>query len=111
MFHLFNANSIEFRKRLRFIKALVYQMPLVQLVIIVLTALLVEAQVIQRGSVRVIFPNLIYLNILWPEKYSLCSWNVRIQNWNLKIRSDLIYREKSTRCTYFWTSWISWASL
>ena len=30
-------------------------MPLVQLVIIVLTALLVEAQVIQRGSVSAIF--------------------------------------------------------
>ena len=52
---LLNANFIEFRKRLRFIKALVYQMPLVQLVIIVLTALLVEAQVIQRGSVSAIF--------------------------------------------------------
>lgn len=39
------------RKRLRVFKSLVYQMPLVQLAIIVLIVLLTEAEVIRRDKV------------------------------------------------------------
>ena len=39
------------KKKLRVIKALVYQMPLVQLLILMVIVLLTEAEVIDRGSV------------------------------------------------------------
>jgi len=41
------------RKKLRLIKAMVYQMPLVQLAVLILIVLLTEAEVIDRGSVSV----------------------------------------------------------
>lgn len=41
------------RKRLRVFKSLVYQMPLVQLAIIVLIVLLTEAEVIRRDKVKI----------------------------------------------------------